>query len=76
MAGVMHCCLATVAKEYEGNAVDGTDDKPVGIGFKSKCEHCKREFILVEAEEPPYWDRGIKTHPTWTPSEWVKEKRK
>lgn len=72
-AGVMRCCLATVAKEYEGNAGDGTDDKPVELGFKSKCEHCKREFTLVAADDPPDWDKARKMYPTWKPSEWVRK---
>lgn len=39
-AGVMRCCLATVAKEHEG--------KEVEPGAKSACEHCKTAFTLTE----------------------------
>ena len=55
MAGVMRCCLATVAEEYEGG--DNGQDKPVTIGMKSKCRHCNQAFTLVET----------KPHPKWTP---------
>ena len=37
MAGVMRCCLGTVAEEYEGK--DGTEDQKVSIGMKSQCRH-------------------------------------
>lgn len=46
-AGVMRCCLETVALEYSG--------KVVAIGMKSKCGHCGQEFTLVEATPYPKW---------------------
>lgn len=52
-AGVMRCCLATVAEEYEGG--DKGPNKPVAIGMKSQCRHCKRTFTLVEAKPLPTW---------------------
>jgi hypothetical protein len=52
-AGVMRCCLATVAEEYEGG--DSGQDKPVTIGMKSKCRHCNQTFTLVESKPHPKW---------------------
>lgn len=53
MAGVLRCCLATVAEEYEGG--DKGQDKPVSIGMKSQCRHCKQAFTLTEAKPHPKW---------------------
>ena len=53
MAGVMRCCLATVAEEYEGG--DKGQDKPVSIWMKSQCRHCKQTFTLIEAKPHPKW---------------------
>lgn len=53
MAGVLRCCLATVAEEYEGG--DKGQEKPVIIGMKSKCRHCNQTFTLVEAKPHPKW---------------------
>ena len=39
-AGVMRCCLADVAMEYDG--------KPIHIGDKSQCPHCKTAFTLLD----------------------------
>ena len=58
-AGVMRCCLATVAEEYEG--------KQVEIGDKSECRHCHTKFTLVAAE--PGWKK-----PRWKP-DWQLEKK-
>ena len=52
-AGVLRCCLATVAEEYEGK--NGAEDQKVKIGMKSKCRHCKQGFVLVEASPLPKW---------------------
>lgn len=51
--GVLRCCLATVAEEYEGK--DGEPDRKVSIGMKSACRHCKQSFTLVEAKPYPKW---------------------
>lgn len=54
MAGVMRCCLATVAEEYQGQ--DGpAGDQRVTLGMKSQCRHCKETFTLVEAKPHPKW---------------------
>lgn len=53
MAGVMRCCLGTVAEEYEGK--NGADDQNVKIGMKSKCRHCMEPFTLVDAKPYPKW---------------------
>ena len=55
MAGVMRCCLATVAEEYADPEHPG-----VAIGMKSCCRHCSELFTLVAA----------KPHPKWMP-DWV-----
>lgn len=52
-AGVMRCCLASVAEEYEGGH-EGTD-KPVELGAKSKCRYCGQKFTLVDAKPRPLW---------------------
>ena len=49
MAGVMRCCLASVATEYEGTG------KPVTIGMKSKCSYCNLTFTLVKDKPHPKW---------------------
>lgn len=54
-AGVMRCCLATVAEEYEGKNDAG--DARVTLGTKSKCRHCGQAFTLTAG----------KKHPTWLP---------
>jgi hypothetical protein len=46
-AGVMRCCLATVAEEYHG--------KDVKIGDKSQCRHCKEPFFLTDKKPHPKW---------------------
>jgi len=54
MAGVMRCCLATVAEEYQGK--DGPEgDQRVTLGMKSQCRHCKQPFTLVAAQLHPKW---------------------
>lgn len=54
VAGVLRCCLATVAEEYQGK--DGpVGDQRVTLGMKSKCRHCKQTFTLVEANPHPKW---------------------
>lgn len=53
MAGVMRCCHATVAEEYEGG--DKGQDQTVSIGAKSKCRHCNQTFTLIEANPHPKW---------------------
>ena len=53
MAGVMRCCLVTVAEEYEGG--DKGQDQTVSIGAKSKCRHCNQTFTLIEAKPHPKW---------------------
>lgn len=40
-AGVYRCCLSSVATEYLEGEVD------IDYGDRSKCEHCDREFELV-----------------------------
>lgn len=52
-AGVMRCCLATVAEEYEGQDVQ--------LGFTSRCRYCKAPFTLVQSQPYPLWtpDRFI-----------------
>lgn len=59
MAGVLRCCLATVAEEYEG--VNGQPDQRVALGMKSQCRHCGEPFTLVSASPYPKWtpDRFI-----------------
>lgn len=58
-AGVMRCCLATVALEFEGVITDdGFKDQLVRIGQKSKCKHCNEEFTLVESKPHPKWKPG------------------
>jgi len=47
-AGVMRCCLASLASEYEPNG-------EVKIGDKSRCKHCKEPFTLVDLQPHPYW---------------------
>lgn len=39
IAGVIRCCLQDVAIEYK--------DKPVELGYKSQCPHCKTRFTLI-----------------------------
>ena len=53
-AGVIRCCLATVAEEYQGS--DGpAGDQQVSLGMKSKCRHCNQAFTLVAASPHPKW---------------------
>lgn len=47
VAGVMRCCLATVALEYEGQLVSEGDE--------SACRHCGMRFRLVPEGERPSW---------------------
>ena len=53
-AGVTRCCLWDVAAEYDG--------KPVKLGYKSVCPHCKTTFTLV-------WHtaQSGKSYPLWKP---------
>jgi hypothetical protein len=60
MAGVMRCCLGTVAEEYEGK--DGAADRKVSIGMKSQCRHCKEHFTLTEASPHPKWKPDWQLH--------------
>jgi hypothetical protein len=47
-AGVMRCCLETVAEEYRGRLVK--------IGDTSQCRHCHEKFRLVERpNDRPMW---------------------
>lgn len=52
-AGVMRCCLGTVAEEYEGK--DGAEDQRVALGMKSKCRHCGQTFTLTAGKKYPTW---------------------
>lgn len=52
-AGVMRCCIATVAEEYEGQETG--PDTTVRIGMNSKCRHCGQPFTLVDATPYPKW---------------------
>lgn len=53
-AGVMRCCLATVAEEYQGK--DGpAGDQRVSLGMKSKCRYCGQTFTLVAGKRFPTW---------------------
>jgi hypothetical protein len=54
-AGVMRCCLATVAEEYADPEHPG-----VYVGMKSCCRHCSEPFTLLAA----------KPHPKWVP-DWI-----
>lgn len=51
-AGVLRCCLATVADEFYK-----PEKKHVALGTQSACLHCKTQFTLVEVEgrELPVW---------------------
>ena len=53
VAGVMRCCLGTVAEEYREK--DGVKSQKVRIGMKSKCRHCNISFTLIEAKPHPKW---------------------
>ena len=54
VAGVIRCCLATVAEEYQGK--DGPEgDQRVTLGMKSKCRHCNQAFTLVASSPHPKW---------------------
>lgn len=67
VAGVMRCCLATVAEEYQGK--EGPEgDQRVTLGMKSKCRHCKQTFTLVKAKPHPKWkpDWQLDGHNTTT----------
>lgn len=46
-AGVMRCCLATVAVEYAG--------LPVSEGMESRCAHCATLFRLVQRDGRLFW---------------------
>jgi hypothetical protein len=50
MAGVMRCCLGTVAEEYADPQHPG-----VSIGMTSCCRHCSEPFTLVAAKPHPMW---------------------
>ena len=56
-AGVMRCCLATVATELEKTEVK--------IGDKSHCHYCKIPFVLTESSgKHPVWK------PVWQLKDW------
>jgi hypothetical protein len=66
--GVLRCCLAFVASEYEG--------KKVKLGDKSSCRYCNTTFTLVMV--PPgmlscYTKKVLKTTPVWKPDWQLKE---
>lgn len=46
-AGVLRCCLETVAVEHVGNEVEE--------GEKSSCDHCGESFVLSEGVWTPEW---------------------
>lgn len=50
VAGVMRCCLGTVAEEYADPEHPG-----VSIGMTSCCRHCSEPFTLVAAKPHPKW---------------------
>jgi len=56
-AGVMRCCLSTVASEYL--ELDG-EPQMVKVGDNSSCKHCHTKFTLITA----------KPHPKWVP-DWI-----
>ncbi len=60
IAGVLRCCLATVAEEYQGK--DGPEgDQRVTLGMTSKCRYCKQPFTLIEAKPHPKWKPDVMT---------------
>lgn len=70
-AGVMRCCLGTVAEEYEGK--DVAEDQKVSIGTKSQCRHCKEPFTLTAANPHPKWKPGWQIHGANTETEGLAE---
>ena len=56
-AGVMRCCLLDAALEYR--------DKPIKLGDKTACPHCKTAFTLI-------WCHS--GYPLWKP-DWQLEKK-
>ena len=58
-AGVMRCCLETVAQEYEG--------KNVKLGDKSKCLYCNEPFTLVDVLNIPIWRPDWQLAEDWKP---------
>jgi len=46
VGGVLRCCIADVACEYEG--------KEVELGATSSCPHCGEKFTLV-MDQYPVW---------------------
>ena len=63
--GVIRCCLATVALEYEG--------KEVKLGDTSVCPHCKTKFVLVAPEQADTTCFRDLTKPIWKPERQLKE---
>jgi hypothetical protein len=61
LAGVLRCCVGTVAKELEGQQVK--------IGDKSKCKHCGQVFTLARhVEKRPTWISAKEWEaPIWVP---------
>ena len=60
--GVLRCCFATVASEYEGRSVR--------LGDKSKCLHCGTQFTLVMVPDgivTCFAANVIKKTPVWKP---------
>jgi hypothetical protein len=57
--GVVRCCLATVAAEFEC--------KDVEIGATSECQHCHTKFKLVAPEDALQTCYHNPTRPIWTP---------
>lgn len=57
-AGVMRCCLASVAEEYVGSK------EGVELGFESSCKYCKRKFRLIDTGRP---------HPVWIPIDFIEK---
>ena len=65
-AGVVRCCLETVAVEHLG--------KRVALGATSKCAYCGRKFVLVApSANRPAWQKPD-NRPQWLPEEWATKK--
>lgn len=59
--GVLRCCLASVALEYEG--------KEIELGEKSECPYCHQGFTLVQrtGPKPVWWTDEQWARPVWRP---------
>lgn len=55
-AGVMRCCLATVADELSGEVREGDE---------SACDHCGERFRLVWAPRVGFAEAGYRWLPLW-----------